>query len=429
MKKLIGSLIVVVITSIFCLGWLISQIYLTLDNEQALPDDIAIYQSLATDLAYSLNNLHKKSELEHLIENWPTHTKYTLQLQDFNTLPLPATLQEQILSGQPVLLASEDDVSIYLNIPNYQLLLSLTLPLEHESSDKLINYLLTATFYFGIVLVLMVWIYPLIRRLMTLNQVTKAFGKGDLNQRIKSHSWSYIQAIEQEFNRMADKIESLIADNKLLSRAVSHDLKTPLARLNFGVDMLADCQDEALKETYHQRLSHDLADMEALIETLLQFARLDSSDIKLNLEQTNLIDLTQGLIDKQQTAITIELLKKTPIVEISADANYLSMQLSNLISNAINHASKHIKISVEQTIDGAVWQIEDDGKGFADIDTSQLTKPFYRGDHSRSNYKGHGMGLAIVERIASWHQAQLSIGASKDLSGASFSLIFPYQKQ
>ena len=88
----------------------------------------------------------------------------------------------------------------------------------------------------------------MVRRLLILSNVAKAFGEGDLNQRVKKGSVSYISDLENEFNHMANRIQTLVEDNKLLGNAVSHDLRTPLARLRFGIDALAETSDESVRE-------------------------------------------------------------------------------------------------------------------------------------------------------------------------------------
>ena len=103
---------------------------------------------------------------------------------------------------------------------------------------------------------------------------------------------------------MAQRIQDLVGDNKLLSSAVSHDLRTPLARLRFGVDALSEQVSEPIQEDYILRISHDLALMEELVEVLLEFAQLDQRLNQMPLEQVSLIELLEECVQGCQTRMS-----------------------------------------------------------------------------------------------------------------------------
>ena len=77
---------------------------------------------------------------------------------------------------------------------------------------------------------------------------------------------------------MAQRIEGLVSDVKLLSNAVSHDLRTPLARIRFGIDTLQEEEDPKLRQIFQDKISDNVDEMSRLVETLLNYARLRSSD-------------------------------------------------------------------------------------------------------------------------------------------------------
>lgn len=278
-------------------------------------------------------------------------------------------------------------------------------------------------FYLGILMVVLIWLYPLIRQLRQLRLTTKSFGEGQLNQRVNVNSTSYIASIESEFNRMAEQIETLISDNKLLSDAVAHDLRTPLARLRFGIEVLQETDIPETREKYQNRLCRDIDEMERLINVLLNYARMEQS--MMAVEQQN-IDLNE-LISQCVGAVTggNKIINWYPQGNaiVVGDANYLSLLINNLLSNALQYADNQIAITVGKEGSKLQLIISDDGPGIAKEKRNELLKPFIRGECSHEK-PGYGMGLAIVARIAKLHNATFVIRDSAELGGAEFCLTF-----
>lgn len=421
MRKLSLSLIIVVIASIIGLGWIINKIY---DHSDISLDQTAQAQQLDffRSLARSVNNIPDKAAF---ISDWNSHSKQSITLVERDELPLPQSLKDSIDQGLPVLLETESGIEAYILLNSSQKLLQVSLPSpQNQTKKNRFELLLTLSFYAGITTIILIWVWPLVHQLERLRKAAIKFGQGELSTRAQKTRLSYIKDIEGEFNRMADKIESLVSDNKLLSRAVSHDLKTPLARLRFGLDALSDTDDPSRKEKYAQRVDRDLEDMESLIETLLQYARLDEAQVTLQQKEVNIASIMKSLIEKHSTDdVEIDFTNFDEQATLLADVRYLSMLFNNIISNAIKHAAARVVISAIKDLDQVNVTVEDDGPGIPASQRSDALKPFWRGDPSRDK-KGHGMGLAIVARIAAWHSAELSIDQSESLGGAKVGLSF-----
>ncbi len=256
-----------------------------------------------------------------------------------------------------------------------------------------------------------------------LGTTARAFGQGTLSARVTPNRFSYIGDIELEFNSMADRIEILLDDNKLLSRAVSHNLKTPLARLRFGLDTLEETRDPALREKYSQRIGRDLGEMESLVETLLRYARLEESRVQLERQRLDLAAfVTRLLEDSAAPGIGIRFDLAAVGTHIDADPNYLAILLNNVMDNALKHARSTVKVTLTVSSQSMDLSIEDDGAGIAAEDRADVLKPFWRGKQEAAG--GHGMGLAIVARIATWFDVELRIGESAELGGAAVHLGF-----
>ncbi|GIU05250.1 MULTISPECIES: ATP-binding protein [unclassified Shewanella] len=424
MKKLIISLVLVVLVSIVSLGWSISEFASLTAPSSDTPttkEQLTALKLVGRSLAQSLDD--DLVDSAYFIANWNQQNQQQLSLIDEAIFILPPSLAAQFKRDAALLLESDEGISLHYWLPLTSQVLNIKTQLVSPEEIRFSwNKIYTMLFYLGVVLILLVWVSPLIRQLMNLSKATKTFGMGQLQQRIKVSKTSYIGAIETEFNRMADRIQQLVDDNKLLSRAVSHDLKTPIARLRFGIEALEETQKEQLRVKYFQRLNRDLDTMEELVSTLLSYARLDEANIKPDLQVIELNSwLKQKLADHSNIAYPIEYQASESAIQVCTDPKYLSMQLANLLSNAERFGRSAILVRVERQQHRVLLHVEDDGEGIDSNEIEQVVKPFVRGQQSRDN-AGHGMGLAIVKRIGSWMGTELVIGRSSALSGARMSL-------
>jgi len=423
MKKLTLSLVIAILTAIIFLGWGLDTFFNEYQEQKNI-DEYSAYRKIIAPLA---NTLDKSANAEEFVARWQNQQQLTLTpLAEF---PLPASLRDNFNQGEPLVLESEDLISVNQLLPVQQKVLTLSITGQAKQQDNLaLQVVLTTVFYTGILLCVFVWLYPLIKRLRLLRSTAKTFGEGDFSKRIQITSTSYIVDIENEFNRMAEKIETLVEDNKLLSNAVSHDLRTPLARLRFGIEAISETNVPEKKEKYIQHLSQDIQEMENLVGVLLNYARLEQKMIKVERLPVNLNSLIQGCVQNlrsnDSSAISVDTtgLCKFPII-INSDENYLSMLINNLLSNALRYAVKQVQITTQQTTKHVIFCVSDDGPGISVENREKMFKPFTRCE-IQSEKKGYGMGLAIVARVAAWHGAQVAISQSNELGGAKFTVSF-----
>ncbi len=146
----------------------------------------------------------------------------------------------------------------YLLPAKKQILILRTPILNSKNSYSVTQYIWTAAFYLILVFIFFLWSSPLVKQLMALRLAAKSFGEGKLDERITPSSISYIRDIELEFNQMAKRIDNLVSDVKMLSTAVSHDLRTPLARIRFGIDTIQEVDDKTLRNELEAQLSDDV---------------------------------------------------------------------------------------------------------------------------------------------------------------------------
>ncbi|GAA0817026.1 ATP-binding protein [Colwellia asteriadis] len=435
MGRLALSLLSVVLIATIGLGWMFDSIYnqyqasfttiSSSDKTQPI-DNISTIERLGENLAITVNQLTDKATF---IQKWPKKNGFTLSLLPLKALPLPEVLLSELKAGQPLLLETDEYIALhfYLSSSN-ELLVLKTIPMAEPKNSTYISILLTSLFYLAVLLLMFLWLYPLAKRLFYLRQAAKSFGEGDLTQRINVGSVSYIRDLELEFNRMAQRIEDLVADIKLLSGAVSHDLRTPLARIRFGIDTIAEEDDPILRRRFEQRISDNVDEMVDLVETLLNYARLDQTLLTLDKTQIDFSALVARCIsNKSQDNVRLHYQPPTTPIMVYGDLSYLMILVANLLQNAYQHCQGKIDVTIKESNTHVELTITDDGSGIAPEQREQILKPFIRGENSKK-VKGYGMGLAIVKRIVQWHQGHIYIDNSELLRGAQFTITLPKYK-
>ncbi|HWV16562.1 MAG TPA: ATP-binding protein [Cellvibrio sp.] len=420
MRQLTFSLLLVVMTAVIGLGWSIDQWY---DSQYAAQEDPAVktYQQLSQEFIrlISLTNITQAQ-----LQQWAALSHGQVQIIPYAEFPLPPDLKQSFESGEPLLLDSGSGISLHYLVAAQQNVISFQFPSNGRTGiNSHLRLVLTLLFYSGLALLVFVWLYPLLKRLSLLRKIAGRFGSGDLTARIPPAKISYIADIEQEFNRMAQRIENLIYDNKLLSRGLSHDLRTPIARLRFGLDVLEEANLSPAQEKTLSHLNRDLMAMETLVETLLSYARMEQGAIAFKPIPVDLHKWLSNIMQEFYSESVVVIADPEVDARVLADIEYLNMLIHNLVQNAERHGKGKIIVSVTASEREVCLTVEDDGVGIPSAEREHVLKPFYR-IASGQNTQGHGMGLAIVERIAQWHKARIVLGNSQRLGGLKVSVVF-----
>ncbi|WCN14219.1 two-component sensor histidine kinase [Marinomonas mediterranea] len=279
-----------------------------------------------------------------------------------------------------------------------------------------------------VVMLLLIW-----RELVTLEVKRKTFesitrqiarGRSGLPKGIPDSSGT-LKELAYSFDSMSSHIQRLLKVQREMINAISHELRTPIARLRFGLEVVKDEIDESAHNTI-SALEDDVEELNTLVDEVLTYGKLEEGSLALNFEETSIRQLIDGILEHNQP-----LLKHLNVSvfiddddEVIADAHHLHRALQNLILNASKYAN--VAISIRFSADDSRWQvdIEDDGPGIAFEDRDKVFIPFQRLDNSRTRASGgYGLGLAIVQRIAFWHGGAVLVDSS-GLGGAKFSLIW-----
>nr|MBX2880963.1 hypothetical protein [Granulosicoccus sp.] len=379
MRRLSISLLVVVVVAIFGLGIALDTLFERYNTKAS--DPLTQVREFGQGLAGILNHSDVPAEA---LAGWPDSESYRATLESKNDLPLPFSLKQSFESGDAVVLESEQGVSLYYFLDQHDTVLALQSDAVSGSGKGGLAWIFTGAFYTGTLALVLLWLKPLLHRLHMLRNTTQAFGAGHLESRVQTTGVTYIKDIESDFNRMADQIQQLVEDNKLLTSAVSHDLRTPLARLRFGIDTLAEPSSEEEREQYYSRVNKDLNEMEALVNSLLRYAKLDhvmAGDVKQPVSIRSLVG--ECVSQHYDTDISIVVddsnLVKNESLIVNGCIEHLATLLNNVIQNAIRYADDKIIIEMNRSDEHVIVTVCDDGPGIPSSLREQVMKPFERG--------------------------------------------------
>jgi len=418
MRILPISLLLAVVIAIFGMGFVLDSVFEKYSTEK--PDSLAQITEFGQGLAHIANAADNPIEI---VSHWPETQGYRVRLIEMDELPLPESLQRAFEANEPLILDSEEGLSFHYNLSEHDQVLTVESSYAGEDGKGLLSWVFTGIFYLGTLAIVLLWLQPLLNRLRLLRNSTQAFGAGELDSRVITGGVTYIQDIEHNFNTMANQIQQLIEDNKLLTSAVSHDLRTPLTRLRLGIDTYADSISDTSRKHYMQRINDDLNSMEAQVDSLLEFARLDN--VMQGVEKTS-VSLT-GLLnqcsaqfydDKLSIKFSNTLSDAKDPLNTHGAIEHLATLFSNLIQNAVKHADQSIIIEKSRSNHSIEITIRDDGPGIPYENRQRLMKPFERGDAD----SGFGLGLSVALRIAKHHNGDIQIGDCEVLGGTKISV-------
>ncbi len=240
------------------------------------------------------------------------------------------------------------------------------------------------------------------RPLRNIASAARAVGRGETPAPLRLEGPADVAEVARAFNQMAGDLASLDADRRLILAGVSHDLRTPLARLRLGVELSSSSIED------RDAMSADIDEMDRIIGQFVDFARDGQS------EPGRRIDLSEMLSDLESH---YERLGKNVRVDVPESVELLGRPLglrravSNLVDNALRYAPEGAAVEVVLAVDQqfALIEVQDRGPGIPEDQVDRLKRPFTRLESARTDAKGSGLGLAIVERIARAHDGSLAL--------------------
>jgi len=225
---------------------------------------------------------------------------------------------------------------------------------------------------------------------------------GERPEKLPEDSVTELREVSSTFNKMAESLAELDAERTLILAGVSHDIRTPLARLRLSVEMLPDNDCGSLKTG----MIEDIADMDNIIHQFLDFVRGTEG------EPTQMVDintLLQALHDRQARAGRDLVIQLAPSYVVPIKPLAMQRLLDNLVGNAYAYGRGQVRVASQILADCIVISVFDNGPGIPETHVEKLLRPFERLDTARSNVGGSGLGLAIADRIAKLHHGKLEL--------------------
>jgi two-component system osmolarity sensor histidine kinase EnvZ len=204
-----------------------------------------------------------------------------------------------------------------------------------------------------------------------------------------------IREVNIGFNRMAERLAKVEQERRLMLAGISHDLRTPLARLRLETEL--SVPDTSAQEA----MAADIAQLDDIIDKFLDYARPDHTELTPVLLAAVVSRCITPFKSHSRMKIEIDLPED---LQIQADAVELGRVLSNLLENArrygqsISDGISHVRIQAWAEDAAVFLRLSDQGPGVPEPTLQHLTEPFFRGDEARTSANGSGLGLAIVER-------------------------------
>ena len=234
------------------------------------------------------------------------------------------------------------------------------------------------------------------RPLSQLTRAAEAMGRGKLPPPVPETGPSEISTLARAFNQMTADLKRSDDERALLLAGVSHDLRTPLARIRLGLEMLEDKGDPALKAG----IEKDLEDIDAAIGQFLDFARVNNGEAVVADGDLNAI--VRSVCERHGRDGKLVEARLHPLPPIPVRPIAIQRMVANLVENALRHGGPTVEVATAVDDGRVVVEVSDRGPGIPPDQVEHMLQPFTRLDTARSS-SGTGLGLAIVERIARLH--------------------------
>jgi two-component system sensor histidine kinase CpxA len=273
-------------------------------------------------------------------------------------------------------------------------------------------------FYMGAGVLLCYWLaLNLTSPLRALQKAVERFGRGDLSARVNSNRRDELGQLARTFDRMAGRIETLLAAERRLLLDISHELRSPLARLGVAVELARSGDD---LDANLNRIQKESDRLNALVGQLLQVTRAEGDPNSLRRDPVRLDQLVQQLVDDSRIEASargceLQFEPREPVT-VAGDPELLRRAVENVLRNAIRYSppQSSVEVSLARNNGKAVVDVRDHGPGVPDEALPRLFDAFYRVEPDRDRASGGiGLGLSIARRAIELHKGSIKARNAK----------------
>lgn len=295
-------------------------------------------------------------------------------------------------------------------------------------------------------LAILLLLRPVANQLRQVESAAQAIAGGDLRARVDEGRIGSARNLARAFNQMASRTETMVRTQRELLQAVSHELKTPLARIRFAMDLVSSAANETQRNQRLEAIDQAVEDLDGLVEELVSYVRMENASAVDRRELLSVPEVLDSLIERYRglyPEIEFEWVtapcRESPanpsqrekrsghassggpnfdgVITVMADRAAFHRALGNLIGNAARFARKRVEVTAGSTSHGVCVDIDDDGPGIPESDRKRVLEPFVRlenqpEERDSKTGAGVGLGLAIVKRTVEQHTGTLEISVN-----------------
>jgi len=285
------------------------------------------------------------------------------------------------------------------------------------------------------------------RPILALQRTTESLAAGALDTRVPAEARDRLDEIGRlavSLDVMAERLDSLIRGQRQLLRDVSHEVRSPLARIRLASGLMAQRDPAAAGAA--SRIDDEVSRLDELIDKILDVSRLESGAVVFDREPIELRSLIEGILidasfEASQLGKTVESQLAGTALHLIGDRYWISAAIENVVRNALKHTPAGSKISIElgsaqgeggtrgeagtRGEDVAILSVSDTGHGLAEQELGRIFEPFFRGSKDGDGHAaspraaGSGLGLAIAARVVQAHGGKIEAINLRDIEGAA----------
>lgn len=275
------------------------------------------------------------------------------------------------------------------------------------------------------------------RPVEALRNATRRMASGEMSTRvgrIRGTRYNEMTQLAQDFDAMAERIEALLAHDRRVLQDLSHELRSPLARLQLILDLARRSAAPSEAAAYFDQAEAEIIRLDRMTGEMLALSRMEGGIAGLARERMDLVALARQSVQQAQLeadagCIGLRLIGPDEPILVDGSPQLIGRAIDNLLGNAIKF-SRHggsVKVTVSAASGAGQIAVCDNGPGVPEAELASLFRPFFRGSNA-AEAEGHGLGLAIVQRVANIHGGELA-AANREGGGLRVSLRLPLAEE